>query len=371
MKQRWIISAATACSLLVLAACGGGAGTSPSTLPAAGAPQGGGANGTMVFTVKVPQKVAPQSAGRTPKYLTPAVQGIDFTVTAADGSAPLQRGYVFYPLTPQATYCATTGGNLVCTLAVQAMPGSDLFTVNTYDGPNPNANYIVSSGFISSTVVSGATNSVNIVTNGVPTNITASLDNPFPAAGTPVTQPIHITAADADNYIIVGPYDMPITIADPDTSGHTSLSTASLASSATVPNLIWDGTTVPLFNLTVQDHSPAILWNGGGSAKTTFAPGIKGVTSSPAQLYFAHTNASAQTITLGGPGTSAPYLTAFSRDLQGDPSCSGIVSVSGTSPTFTVTPLSPGTCGLYIYDSSGGAPGGPSRGGYVAITVSP
>ena len=121
----------------VLAACGGGGGSSAiGTLPSAGSGQPG-LTGSATFVVSIP-KNGPKAGARHAKYLTPSVQGIDFNVApnvpnGATPAPPNGRGYVFYALTPQSTYCNTSNPSaLVCTLQVQAYPGSDLFTVNTY-----------------------------------------------------------------------------------------------------------------------------------------------------------------------------------------------------------------------------------------------
>jgi len=377
MKQRHMaLSAALACSLLLAACSGGSTGTAVPHAPTS--PQGMTASAK--FVVSIPHASTAQAGTRRPKYLTPAVKGIDFSVTSNVTSGtpapPTYRGYVFYPLTPQSTYCTNGATALTCTLAVQAWPGSDLITVNTYDNSNPSTpggnygpSHIVSTGYVTATIAPLQSNQINITTQGVVTNVQVSLDNPYPTGA--ITQPVHVTATDADNYIIIGSYDMPLSLADSDTTGATSLSTATLGDSSVVPQLTYTGAALPSATLTVQTTSPNSPLNSysysAATASVALVPNGAGITASPSSLYFAHPNSAAQSVTLGGPGTVAPYGANTLSDTKNDPSCNGIVTVSVTSPIVTVTPVAAGTCWLKISDSQ--TPTAFSAG--FPITVSP
>jgi hypothetical protein len=355
-----------------LAACGaGGSGAASPSLPTVRQPAG--PEGQATFVVRIPKPVTTGSGTKRPAYLTPQVQGIDFSVTSnppagtATPAPPVGRGYVFYPLTSTSSYCSNGPTALTCTLAVQAYPGNDLFTVNTYDQPYPNSSYaypysaVVSTGFVTATILPNVANTINVTTSGVPMYIFAALDNQEPPVGTALTQPIHIIAADNDANLIIGPYDLPITLSDSDTSGATTLSAATITSSATVPQLIYNGGSVALPGAYIggTTMSPSTAYNGGPYAPTTvFYPGGTAVRPTPTFLQFSHANAVAQTVTLGGAGTSAPYSLAIND-------CSGIVSVSGSGPTFAVTPIHAGGCLLQAGDAS------KPNVNWVAILVSP
>lgn len=378
MKQRQTaLSAAIACSLL-LAACSGGS-TGTTAVPHTPASTQS-TTATAKFVVSIPHASTAQAGTRRPKYITPAVQGIDFSVTSDTTSAtaapPTYRGYVFYPLTPQSTYCTNSTSALTCTLAVQAMPGSDLITVNTYDQSNPSTpgsnsgpTHIVSTGYVTATIAPLQSNQINITTQGVVSHVQISLDSPYPTGA--LTQPVHVTAADADDYIIIGSYDMPLSLTDSDTSGATSLSTAAIGDSSVVPQLTYTGAALATATLTVQSTSPLSpqnsYSNSAATASAALVPNGFGITASPSSMYFAHANSAAQSVTLGGPGTVAPYFANTVSDGKSDPTCIGIVSVSVTSPIVTVTPVGAGTCWLKIYDST--TPTALSAG--FPITVSP
>jgi hypothetical protein len=335
-----------------VAACGGSVGVTP-VASAHPTPAAGG-SGNALFVVKIPRAATASSGSKRPAYLTPQVQGIDFTVSSADGSLPSSRGYVFYALTPQSAYCTSGPAALTCTLPVQAYPGDDLFTVNTYDQPDPtgvNSNgssYIVSTGSVVATIASNATNTIAIATSGVVKTVLIGLDTPFPATGTPTTQPVHVTGLDADGNVIVGNFDQPLSLADSDTTGATSLSTGSIPSSGAAATLSYTGAALSAAaSISASTASPNDPFNGGPFLGTaTFHPGSTALWASPAYLTFSGIGAAAQTVTIGG--TAAIY--------QSYSGCGGAVTVTGSAPTYTITPKTPGSnCNLQ-FSYAGTAP---------------
>ncbi len=356
--------AATLAAGVLLAACGGGAGST--SLPSATTPsRQTSANAT--FVVKIPPRVT--SSGRTAKYLTADVQGISFNVTQNSGA--IQAGYVFYPISSAQPYCTTpAGGGLTCTLAVMALPGVDTFAVQTFDQPNSTYDSdIISTGSVVATISAQSSNTVNIVTSGIPSAFVMSVDNEFPAAAG--TQAVHLLALDADMNVIVGPYDTPVTLTNSDTTGATTLSATSVGNStdASKLTLTWNGTPMTTWvTLTAKTNSPlANMYNPTLNGRVLLGS-FSGVLSSPTYLLFANTKAAAQTITISGVGSAAsPFqantypdgfnnwgLVANNNEASTfQQGCSGIVSVSGSSPTFTITPVHTGVCNLNIRDSSG------------------
>lgn len=376
MKQRWISSAAVALSLLTLAACGGGAsGTAvPSLSPGSSAQSG--LTGMAKFVVSIPHTSTSSSSLRNPKYITSAVQGIDFTVSAQSGPgtppstapvAPLNRGYVFYALTPQSTYCTNGASALTCTLAVQAYPGADLITVNTYGGSNPNTSPIISTGYVTANIVPGIDNPINITTQGVVTYMIAGVDMPYPPVGTPLTQPLRLTALDASYNIIIGNFDMPLSAASTDTTGGITVSNASITGSSTVPNVVYTGANVAA-NITVQTTSPYVSWNTGNNysqAGVQFVPNAVKPYATPSTVQFTHANSAPQTVTLksANGGSTAFSVNPSAKDYMQDPACAGIVTASVSGSTLTITPVKAGVCGLVLNASV--------NTGSVAVVVSP
>lgn len=366
MRTRYFASLALAA--MALTACGGG-GSASTPLPAATTAPAKHQSATATFVVKIPPKL--QSASRTPKYLTSAVQGIEFDVSQDNGTTP--AGGAFYAIGPNQSYCTTpSGGGLTCTLALQAAPGDDTFVVKTFDQPNGNYDAdIISTGSVEATISALTSNTVNIVTSGIPTAFVMSVDNEYPASAG--TQAVHLLALDTDMNVIVGPYDTPVTLTNSDGSGATSLSATSIASSTDASNVTftWNGTTLPAWvTLTARSNSPlAQMYNADNmNGRSLLNPSYGGVLASPTYLVFANSSDTPKTITLSGVGSAAaPFQANTSADgfnnwgvlvnnienAQFFHGCAGVVSVSGTSPTFTVTPVHTGMCYLNIRDSSG------------------
>lgn len=365
MRTRFF--AALALAGMALTACGGGTTSTP--LPTATTPPSRNASASATFVVKIPRKL--QSAHRTAHYLTADVQGIEFDVSQNNGATP--AGSVFYAIGPTQSYCTTpTGGGLTCTLAVNALPGDDTFVVKTFDQPNNTYDAdVISTGSVKATISAQANNTVNIVTSGVPTAFVMSVDNEYPS--TAGTQAIHLLALDTDMNVIVGTYDTPVTLADSDGSGATTLSATSVASSTDASNLTftWNGTALPAWvTLTAQSNSPlAQIYNGDNlNGRTLLNPTFGGVIASPTYLVFANSQDTAKTITVSGVGPAAgPFQANTNADGFNDwgvlvnntenaqffLGCSGVVTVTGSSPTFTVTPVHTGLCNLNLRDSSG------------------
>jgi hypothetical protein len=122
--------------------------------------------------------------------------------------------------------------------------------------------------------------------------------------------------------------------------------------------------------LSAQSNSPlAQIYNGDNmNGRALLNPTYGGVIASPTYLVFANAQDTAKTITVSGVGAAAaPFqantnvdgfnnwgvLVNNTENAQWLHGCAGIVNVSGTSPTFTVTPVHTGLCSLNIRDSSG------------------
>ena len=322
------------CAMLV--GCGGGGGTGA----AVPSPPDRNASATATFVVKVPAR-AVSSSSRQPHYITSNVQAIDFTVTQAANSSV--GAYVFYPLTPQATYCASGASGLTCTLQVNAPPGSDTFVVRLYDQTETGLGYVVSTGTVTQTINAQASNTINVITDAVPTFITLGVTNPFPASGAAGSIPLNLTISDPDGNIIVGSFGAQLLMKTTDTSGAISFSKATLnqASDATGLTLNYTAAATGVSYAYVTEP-PSLLVNSyvpPSSGQMPFDPGFVGPVASPASLYFAHATSAAQTVTMtGANGATAPFTVSATAGPYG--SCGANVTVSGSSPTFTITPTS-------------------------------
>ncbi len=282
--------------------------------------------------VKIPAK--PSSSSRRPHYITSSVSGIDFTVTPGNY-------YVFYTLMPQATYCSSGPSGLTCTLNVPSPPGSDTFAVNLYDNTEPGLSYVVSTGKVTQTISPQASNVINVITDAIPTFVTLGISSPYPTAAVAAAVPLTLNISDPDGNIIIGSFGEPIAMATTDTTGAITFSKTALNQSSDATGLTLNYNGAPI-GVSYASAVPTSTGNSlaippPSSGGMPFQPGFAGPVAAPALLYFAHATSAAQTVTItGANGSTAPFTLSTTAAPYG--SCGGYATVSGSSPTFTVTP---------------------------------
>jgi hypothetical protein len=214
-----------AIATLLLAACGSGS----SSIPGAGSTHG---MSTAVFVIAVPGPST--SARRRPAYISPSTQSL--TIAINSGTP------VVVNTTPGSGNCTSAaGGGLTCTVNVNAPVGTDTFTVVLYSGTNASGTQL-GSGRGTATIGSGPTN-VAITLDAYVASVVITIPTPMPYQGSPSSVPVIITAKDATGATIVPPGDYipAIQLTDSDTSGHTSLSTASVQGINSSVTLNYDG----------------------------------------------------------------------------------------------------------------------------------
>ncbi|MBV8150905.1 MAG: hypothetical protein JOY59_05060 [Candidatus Eremiobacteraeota bacterium] len=135
------------------------------------------------------------------------------------------------------------GGVLVCTLQVNAPPGSDQFVVQTYDNTNLTLASIVSAATFAQTINAVGLNILNVVTNPVPFNINvAGLSSGIHVAASGATA-LPITFQDADGLSFTGAFDAPIMLSLSSPSSHYTLSKATWSGTADSASIVADSTT--------------------------------------------------------------------------------------------------------------------------------
>ena len=362
MKRYVAVRALVLVAALLADGCGGGSGVSSGGV----IPQKStGAGASATFVVKVPAKAS--GSTKHPHYITANVASIDFTVTQT--ANPGVSYYVFYALNAHESYCSSSGSGLTCTLAVAAPPGNDTFVVNLYDVSNGTSYgwaYVIATGNVTATISAQQSNTISITTDGVPTYGLIGLANNFPLSGSAATIPVTVNITDADGDIIVGSYDQAVALSDSDTSGATALSKTTLngSSDANGITLSYSGATLSNATITLTSTSPSLTLEGvpPTMGTATLVPGARGVNLSPSTLYFATATAAAQTLTASGAnGGTAPFNVNAGA-------CNGYATVTGSGPSFTVTPQNPttslsqgvpqvysigGSCSLNVNDSQG------------------
>jgi streptogramin lyase len=261
---------ALSATTLVLAACGGGstpatpgvaagpvapAGAGPS---AAGTPATAG-TGTLSFAITVPSAQA-STASRSVKYVSPATQSV--AVTLQGQTTPLATAN----LSTTAPGCSAGTGGTVCTVSVSAPAGSDTFVIAAYSGANGTGQQL-SVASVPATITTSSTTRVPLTLNGTVATVSLTLGSTNVPVGTPATVAVNVVALDASGNQIVGPgnFSTPVTLADSDTSGTTSLSSTTVAAPGTSVTLSYTGNS--LFGATI---TPSI--NGTPGTAATFAP---------------------------------------------------------------------------------------------------
>jgi hypothetical protein len=181
----------------VLTACGGG-----SSVPHSAA------SGPTTVTFKIDKPLGTSAANRrSPKYISPATTALTIDVKQNGSSI---GGYpVTAQLTPTSNGCSSTLASTLCQVTLPLAPGSYTATLTTADANNTT----LSAQTISFTIVAGQNNVVPLILSGIPYAIgvttggyavTGSASSGLTLYGT-ATQPILVSAFDADGNIIIGP----------------------------------------------------------------------------------------------------------------------------------------------------------------------
>ena len=135
---------------VLAAACGGGGGGGGPLPPGASHPVT--QNQKVKFSFTIPAKSV--SAKRRPETISPSTQSIGITVNGGT-----QQTFDALATSPG---CAVTQSGIMCTVSIDAAPGSDTFVVNTYSGTGATGAILDSTTFVS-TIVMDALNTLNIV----------------------------------------------------------------------------------------------------------------------------------------------------------------------------------------------------------------
>jgi len=234
---------------LSVVACGGGGGggsTPPGTSTKAPAPAasasasgGSGAQSAAVapasFKILIPSSSSStNSTHRARKSISASTQSAVFTLvqTTATG-ATLNVASSPYPLTPTSPGCVAVSGGTQCTIAINAVIGTDVYTVDTYSTTTAAAGTKVGSGAFSIVVQANQLNTASLtlsgtiasvlLTTGIPDYIdTGYYDESFGStlalagttSGVPTSGQVYAIALDSSGNVILSPdtYNTPITL---------------------------------------------------------------------------------------------------------------------------------------------------------------
>jgi streptogramin lyase len=226
---------------LALTACGGGGGGGgsvpggpvPTPIPTATpttAPTATPA-GTATFTLTQDSTSSITGSLRKPRYVSPNTKSIAIVVNGAGSATILNLN--------DTSHCDASHK---CSISLQAPPGNDTFVVSAYDEVNGGGN-LLSRAIVQATIAPNGNSTVAAVLNGVVASVALTLATPFPTLHQTTTDALTVIAKDASGATIVGPggYLYPITLANSDTSGHSSLTKTTLTGPGDTAALQYDG----------------------------------------------------------------------------------------------------------------------------------
>jgi hypothetical protein len=210
------------------------------------------ASGRASLTITVPRAPsAAAAARRRPAYVSPATGSIGIVVS---GGARYTSA-----LSASTPGCVPGSAGLVCTVEFPAPLGTDTVFVSTYAGADASGAPL-SVAPVTVTVVAGQVNTASVTLSGVVASLELAGAALILNAGTASSAPITLEALDAAGQVIVGPGGYvdangnPVTIAlsDSDTSGATSLSSASVSAPSTAVTLAYNSAKIANFTITAS-----------------------------------------------------------------------------------------------------------------------
>ncbi|GAC1388427.1 MAG: hypothetical protein NVSMB31_02350 [Vulcanimicrobiaceae bacterium] len=358
------IRLASLTGVLALAACGGGGSNLVSTQPVVpSAPQAyAGPLGQTQFFLRLP---GTSNNARKPQYVTANVASVTVTLTSVNGGAPPSG------LTTSVTTNISAGScSSGCTINGPASPpGSDNFTLTTFDASGGGGNAI-STASPTLAIAVGVANSSTITLLGVPKSFSIT-SVPSATAGTAFGSAATLSLAvkDADGVTITGTYASPVTVTDSDASSLTQGSALSVnggaAASSIQSNASSDVIKLSYGGLAIAPATLTAGATGATNGTASFAPALSAIVYSgplvstlpEIDLYAATGTGSSATFTASEVGwTNAPYNRSITATQAG--ACSTIATTSPASGTsFTTTAVaSPtaGTCTLTLSDFASG-----------------
>ncbi|NNM99479.1 MAG: hypothetical protein HKL91_06760 [Candidatus Eremiobacteraeota bacterium] len=353
--------------VFALAACSGGGGGSPIGTPSTPAPPPPPGNGgtTTIPTHFVigapPSSTSALSGSRSPQYVPTTVQSVTIALDTVNAASPPSG------LTTTATDNISAPSCPCVVNGPSVPPGSDGFTITTYDHTGGTGNAIsVATPTIA--ITAGTTNNVTITLAGIPKTLAIS-GIPSASAGTVLSATaLTVAARDADGNTITGPYASPISLADGDTTGATTLATSGsdsppsreLLSSTDTATLAYTGLAILPATLTASA-------TGATNGTAIFAPTLHPIVysgplngSSNAELDFYATSGTGSTLSFTASElgwTDSPYNKMLT--LAPASGCSAILdsatsTLSGTTFTENVAASpSAGTCTATLSDGVG------------------
>ncbi len=220
---------ASGTTVAIVAACGG----SPNTPSGSyvGSPGGHAPPPTQLVGVKLTVSVSPGgSAGMRPSYVSPNTQSVSVQLASVDGNGVTGVNASIVNTAPKSPNCKVEAGAVVCTATISGSPGSDVFTVATYEGLDATGS-VLSAGTAAAHIAGGGgglqiSNRMSIDIDGQIAKLKLSVSPNRVKRGKAASAVVSVVAFDASGAQIVGSsnYQIPIRLSiQGDTSGSFAL----------------------------------------------------------------------------------------------------------------------------------------------------
>ena len=334
-------------AMMALAGCGGGGGGTTSVpnpnppAQATSAPQGNLV--TPQFTLRIPTRT--NSKGRSPQYVSSATLSVKITLTA--DSAGITPGSITgNPATTDVSAGSCSSG---CTVnGPPTPPGTDSFTIVTYDATGATGHAINAAQLNGVTINAGQSNTQSVTLGGIPASLAIS-NVPTGAAAfsaghqaSPQTTAISVIATDAHGdtiptsqspsvfYVDATGAPLTITVSDPDTHLHGSCVVAT-GSSTCVTGAATSVT------ITSPDDTRILSYDGLAENPVTLTASATGVTSGTAGFQpklSAPVFNSSQATPAGVALTASPEIDLFAPSGVGSTGTEAFTEVGWTETPY-------------------------------------
>jgi len=202
----------TALVVLSIAACSGAPGTPSGSV----INSGGGSQPPPIHLVGVAVTVT--ITGSPAQYLSSKTQSLTVDLASVNGSPVSGVNATTITTTPKASGCKQQAQQLVCTASTKGSPGTDVFSVTTYDGPNATGD-VLSVGSMQASIGSGGgglaiSEQTSGQIDGIVTALKLAISPRQGKRGKPLAIAVTLHGYDATGQLITGnaPYAFPITL---------------------------------------------------------------------------------------------------------------------------------------------------------------
>jgi hypothetical protein len=209
--------------ILALSACAGGGST-----PVSRSAQ---TQGAVALSIHIPETTT-SSNRRVPKYVSPSTQGMQISDSVHGSGITSYTANV--DLSSSSASCSATSSGRTCTTSITAPATSDDFAFTTYDVPPSSASFGLAAhelgaATVTTTIVGGASNTVNVALGGVPNSLKLLVPYSTFYASAPLTFNLGMEALDVDNNIILAGFNTATNGANSETDTYASPITITLA----------------------------------------------------------------------------------------------------------------------------------------------